>query len=537
MKKSLKKLPLIIVLLLAAAIYYYVTIPAFNIHSTGTWMFLICGWAVIVFLFSFRKIRFTKNGKLEYEKEKGFTFAKLGFGILGLLVLVLLVGSLLSSPIINAKKYQQLLTVENREFAEDIKPVDYNQIPLLDKASAELLGNRKMGTMVEYVSQFEVSSIYSQINYQGKPVRVTPLVYASPIKWLTNQADGIPAYIMIDMATQETECVKLAQPIRYSMSEYFGRNIYRHLRFNYPTYIFDQLSFEIDDEGTPYWICPVKQFNVGLFGGQTIGKVVLCNAVTGETQSMDVDQVPEWVGRVYPADLLVELYDYHGILKNGYFNSILGQRDCLRTTDGFNYIAMDDDVWVYTGVTSVSGDESNVGFVLMNQRTMETRYYTCAGAEEYSAMSSAEGQVQNLGYRAAFPLLLNISGEPTYFLALKDSAGLVKKYAMVNIQRYQIVAIGDTAAECEKAYRSLMAENQITKTDADAIQERTGVIRKITPGVIDGNTYYYLILENSEDIFEISLADFVGIVRYEPGDRISMGCLEGTDTWEVVELK
>ena len=537
MKKSLKKLPLIIVLLLAACIYYYVTIPAFNIHATGTWMFLICGWAVIVLLFSWRKIRFTKTGKLEYEKEKGFTFTKLGFGILVLLVAILLIGSLLSSPIINAKKYQQLLTVENREFTEDIKPVDYNQIPLLDKASAELLGNRKMGTMVEYVSQFEVSSIYSQINYRGKPVRVTPLVYASPIKWLTYQADGIPAYIMIDMATQETECVKLEQPIRYSMSEYFGRNIYRHLRFNYPTYIFDQLSFEIDDEGTPYWICPVKQFNVGLFGGQTIGKVVLCNAVTGETWSMDVDQVPEWVDRVYPADLLVQLYDYHGILKNGYFNSILGQRGCLRTTDGFNYIAMDDDVWVYTGVTSVSGDESNVGFVLMNQRTMETRYYTCAGAEEYSAMSSAEGQVQNLGYRAAFPLLLNISGEPTYFLALKDGAGLVKKYAMVNIQRYQIVAIGDTAAECEKAYRVLMAENQITQTDEDAIRERTGIIRKITSGVIEGNTYYYLMLENSEDIFEISLADFVEIVRYEPGDRITMNCLEGTKTWEVMELK
>ncbi|MCI8376488.1 MAG: CvpA family protein [Lachnospiraceae bacterium] len=537
MKKSLKKLPLIILILLAACIYYYVTIPAFNIHATGTWMFLICGWAVIVLLFSWRKFRFTKGGKLEYEKEKGFTFTKLGFGILGLMVLVLLIGSLLSSPIVNARKYQQLLTVENREFTEDIKPVDYTQIPLLDKASAELLGNRKMGTMVEYVSQFEVSSIYSQINYQGKPVRVTPLVYASPIKWLTNQADGIPAYIMIDMTTQETECVKLAEPIRFSMSEYFGRNIYRHLRFNYPTYIFDQLSFEIDDEGTPYWICPVKQFNVGLFGGQTIGKVVLCNAITGATQSMDVDQVPEWVDRVYPADLLVELYDYHGILKNGFFNSILGQRGCLQTTDGFNYIAMDDDVWVYTGVTSVSGDESNVGFVLMNQRTMETRYYTCAGAEEYSAMSSAEGQVQNLGYSAAFPLLLNISGEPTYFLALKDGAGLVKKYAMVNIQRYQIVAIGDTAADCEKAYRALMAENKITQTDEEAVKDRTGTIRKITSGVIEGNTYYYLMLENSDDIFEISLADFVEIVRYEPGDRITMRCLEGTKTWEVLELK
>ncbi|MCI8598021.1 MAG: CvpA family protein [Lachnospiraceae bacterium] len=536
MKKLLWKLLALILGLGAAFAYYYVTIPAFNIHSLGTWMFLIVGWLVLVLLGSFRKFRFTKKGAVTFEDKKGFSFTKAGFGVLLVMVVVLLIGTLLSSPIVNADAYQKLLAVEEREFTEDIKQVNYNQIPLLDKASAELLGNRKMGSMVEYVSQFEVSSLYSQINYQGKPVRVTPLVYASPIKWLTNHSSGIPAYIMIDMTTQETECVKLEQPIRYSKSEYFGRNIYRHLRFSYPTYIFDQISFEIDEEGTPYWICPVKKFNIGLFGGQTIGKVVLCNAVTGETQSVDVADVPEWVDRAYTADLLIELYDYYGSLKHGYFNSILGQKDCLKTTDGYNFIAMDDDVWVYTGVTSVAGDESNVGFVLMNQRTMETRYYSCAGAEEYSAMSSAEGQVQNLGYHATFPLLLNISDEPTYFLALKDDAGLVKKYAMVNIQRYQIVAIGDTVAECEKSYITLLQTNQITHTDSSAIKARTGIIKKIESGVIDGNTHYYVILENSEDIFDVSLAEFVGIVRYEPGDRITMECLEGVDTWQVIGL-
>lgn len=535
MKKLLGKLLILLVALAAAFGYYYVTLPAFNIHSTGTWMFLIVGWIVIVFLGSLRKFRFQKKG-IEYEDKKGFSFTKLGLGILVLMIAILGIGTLLSSPIINANDYQKLLTVENREFTEDIKQVDYNQIPLLDKNSAELLGNRKMGTMVEYVSQFEVSSLYTQINYQGKPVRVTPLVYASPIKWVTNHNSGIPAYIMIDMTTQETECAKLTTPIRYSQSEYFGRNIYRHLRFRYPTYIFDSISFEIDDEGTPYWICPVKKFNIGLFGGQTIGRVVLCNAITGETQSMNVEDVPEWVDRVYSAELLIELYDYHGTLKHGYFNSILGQKDCLRTTDGYNYIAMEDDVWVYTGVTSVSGDESNVGFVLMNQRTMETRYYACAGAEEYSAMSSAEGQVQNLGYRATFPLLLNISGEPTYFLALKDDAGLVKKYAMVNIQRYQIVAIGDTVADCEKSYLSLMKTNNITSVDTSASKKRSGTIARIAEAVIAGNTHYYLLLEGSDVIYDVNLAEFIGIVRYNVGDRITLEYMEGTDTSQVIGI-
>lgn len=536
MKKIFKKLLFVLVLALAAFVYYYVTLPAFNIHSTGTWMFLIVGWMALVFLLSFRKIDLSKKGKERLSEKKGFTFTKLGLAVLGLMILVLAAGTLLSSPIINAKKYQELLAVEERDFSEDIPELDYNQIPLLDKDSAELLGNRKMGSMVEYVSQFEVSPLYTQINYQEKPMRVTPLVYASTIKWLTNQSSGIPAYIMIDMATQETECVKLEKPIRYSQSEYFGRNIYRHLRFQYPTYIFDSISFEIDDEGTPYWICPIKKFNIGLFGGQTIGKVVICNAQTGECESMDVQDVPEWVDRVYSADLLIQLYDYYGSLKHGYFNSVLGQKDCLRTTEGYNYIAMDDDVWVYTGVTSVSGDQSNVGFVLMNQRTMETRYYACAGAEEFSAMSSAQGQVQHLGYRAAFPLLLNIADEPTYFMALKDEAGLVKKYAMVNVQRYQIVAIGDTVSECEEAYISLLKGNNILEEEEVQGEEISGVISRIAEGVIDGNTHYYIFLEGSEMIYDVKLSDFVEIVRCQPGDEIALEYLEENKTCRVTGL-
>ena len=266
-----------VLLLAAAAVYYYAAIPAFNFHSLGTWKFVLVGIAVLVVLYGLHcRVRTVEDIK----DNRGL---KVGIGILLALLLVLAVGSILSSPIVNASKYQKLLTVEERDFAEDIKEADYSQIPLLDKSSAALLGNRKMGSMVDYVSQFEVSSIYTQINYQDRPVRVTPLVYASAIKWLTNHGEGIPAYIMIDMATQDTELVKLENPIRYSESDHFNRNIYRHLRFKYPTYIFDRLSFEIDDEGTPYWICPVKTYKIGLFGGETIGRVVLCNASTGET--------------------------------------------------------------------------------------------------------------------------------------------------------------------------------------------------------------------------------------------------------------
>lgn len=531
MKSIKSKLIIALTVIIVLGVYYYVTLPAINIHSTETWIFLI----ILGILGAAAYIKRKRLNRYTIRESKGL---RVILGIVGLIVVVYLVGALLSSPIINAKKYQQLMDVESGEFTKDIEELSFDQIPLLDKDSAELLGDRKMGSMVDMVSQFEVDSLYSQINYQDRPVRVSPLRYASLIKWFTNQGEGIPAYIKIDMATQNTELVKLDQGMKYTTSDHFNRNIYRHLRFRYPTYIFNELSFEVDEEGTPYWICPVKKYNIGLFGGETIGRVVLCNAITGETVDYAIEDVPQWIDRAYSADMLVQLYDYYGTLKHGFFNSVLGQKDCLETTDGYNYLAIDDDVWVYTGVTSITGDQSNVGFVLMNQRTMETKFYEVEGATEASAMSSAEGQVQNLHYTATFPLLLNISGEPTYFIALKDDAGLVKKYAMVNVQKYQIVAIGDTVSQCEENYTTLMYENGIKETPEDTrdVLSISAAITKIAQGVVDGNSHYYIMVEGSDEIFDIPVADFIDIIRYDVGDEVTIEYKEGKQSNTVLSL-
>lgn len=543
MKKSILYPIIGVAALIAAFIYYYITLPAINIHSSGFWFFLLGAVAVVMVIYVLRKAGkeiFTFGVASMHFSQKDYPALK-WLGILFLLLLVVYgIGTLLSSPVINAKQYQQLMTVETRNFSEDIEEADYRSIPLLDKDSAALLGDRKMGSLVDMVSQFEVADDYTQINYNNVPVRVTPLVYASPIKWLTNQRNGIPAYIRIDMTTQDTECVMLEEGIKYSKSEYFNRNLYRHIRFRFPTYIFgDQLFFEIDDNGVPYWVCPVKKFNIGLFGGETVGRVVLVNAVTGECTDYAVEDVPTWIDKVYSAELLMQLYDYYGMYQHGFFNSILGQRDCLVTTDGYNYLALDDDVWVYTGITSVNGDQSNVGFVLMNQRTMETRYYEVEGATELSAMSSAEGQVQNLGYRASFPLLLNIADEPTYFMALKDDAGLVKKYAMVNVQKYQWVAIGDTIEECEKDYKELLSTNGIVSQSQGERLEISGVIELIAPVVIDGSTHYYIGITGSDELFDVDVSDegLYGIVRYKEGDRISLVYTENYGLNPVQEIK
>lgn len=539
MKKGLKGLKAVAFVVVAAiaALYYYIELPAINIHSPGFWKFIIFVMLIVtveVWLMNHRKAagggRYRGNISAkeffsDFKTQAGSVLFKTAFVCTVILVVLYVAGNILSSPVINASKYQQLLKVETRNFTDDIKEVSYDKIPLLDKDSASIIGTRVMGTMVDMVSQYEVDDMYSQINYKEKPVRVTPLRYGNLIKWFTNHKNGIPAYIRIDMTTQEAECVRLTEGIKYSKSDHFSRYIYRHLRFAYPTYIFDDINFEIDDNGTPYWVCPVKKYNIGLFGGQTVGRVVLCNAVTGEMTDYSVDEVPTWVDKVYSAELLINLYDYNGSLKHGFINSVLSQKDCLKTTDGYNYIALEDDVWVYTGITSVGQDNSNVGFVLMNQRTMETRYYEVSGAEEYSAMDSAKGRVQNLGYTATFPLIINISGQPTYFMALKDGAGLVKSYAMLNIEKYQNVAIGDSVLQCESNYIKLLKDNGIVEEQQPEVKETKKVkdiISKIIPVVIDGNTHMYIMLSQSDSIYDVDVSKYVDIIRYSEGMEITL---------------
>lgn len=547
MKNRIKAYCIIILLsLIFGFCYYYAALPAINIHYPGFWGFIIILSLIptiitVIYSLHVRSINFTEKRSIRKLFKGNLLLAV--FSIISLiLIIIYLTGSFLSSEIINARKYRQLINIEDGNFTDDIQQISYDEIPLLDRSSAEIVGARKMGTMVEYVSQFEVSSDYTQINYNNKPVRITPLEYGNILKWFTNKKEGIPAYIMIDMASQDAECIKLKEGIKYSKSEHFGRLIYRHLRFRYPTYMFDTINLEIDENGTPYWICPVKKYTIGLFGGIKIGNVVIVNAITGETTDYDVNDVPEWVDHVYSADLLISYYDYYGTLKHGFLNSVLSQKDCLKTTEGYNYIASDDDVWVYTGVTSVGGDESNVGFVLMNQRTGLTRYYQIPGAEEFSAMGSAEGKVQNLGYTATFPILLNISGEPTYFMSLKDSAGLVKMYAMVNIQKYTVVATANTLEECEQTYKDMLISNHITEAEPDEPQYTdtstiTGTITRIAQAVIDGNSHYYIVLDSSDDIYDIDVSDNLSVILVETGDTITFEYVKDKDRNKVISIK
>ena len=520
--------------------YFYVTLPALNPHAGEFYSFLglLCAvYVVCVFLLSGAPhdnvIRTPKEKLREWLK-----FIKsrcLPVGLLFVAVVVIAaVGNVVSMPLLRAAAYRDLLTVQTGDFASDVAQISFNEIPTLDRTSAEFLGDRQMGTLSDMVSQFEYSGDSTQINYQGRPVRVAPIAYADLFKWLTNRSQGLPAYVVVDMVTQEATVTRLPQGMKYSFSEPLNRNIVRHLRFHYPTMMFSTPEFEIDESGHPWWIAPRVVKTIGLFGGTDIKGAVLVDAVTGESQYCE--EVPTWVDTLYVPELIMEQYDYHGTLVHGFLNSIFGQRDVTKTTAGYNYIAMNDDVYVYTGVTSANADQSNLGFLLCNMRTKETHFYTAPGATEEAAKLSAMGVVQDLGYVATFPLLLNIAGEPTYFIPLLDNTNLVKSYAMVNVAQYQLVATGATVSACEQTYIQMLSDKGVTTPEELPKTQASGTIAEIRSAVLSGSTYYFLRLEGETVFYALSAAQDRQAVTLNVGDRITLDhALPGEEETDILD--
>lgn len=546
-KAGLKIVLSVVCTLIFAAVAFYVMLPAINLKSYDFYLYLgLCAASYVVFNGLFSNVM----GKPEYTPFVKKQAIVPGI-IIGVLLVAVAIGYLVSCEFFRASSYSQIIDVRtDSNFSEEIQEQDaasFSQIPKLDEEAAAQLATRALGVLEEkgYVSQFTVYPEYTQINYKETPVRVAPLQYANIIKWFTNTKNGFPGYVVIDMANESTEFVETENSIKYSPAEHFNKLLKRHLRFQYPTFMFADATFEIDDEGNPYWICARLDKTIGLFGGtDVIGAVVVkADSENGESAYYTIDQIKnentlQWLDRIYDSDLIVEQYNYYGKYQNGFWNSVLGQRDVITTTANYNYIAKDDDVWMYTGVTSVTSDQSITGFVLVNQRTKEAVYYRVTGGTEYSAQQAAQGRVKDLGYTATFPLLLNIGGEPTYFLSLKDDSNIVQQYALINVAQYnnnKMGATGTDLAKCLASYVSALESSGI-KVDIDPsevvdptpvepekeLATVSGVIADIRTAVMSGNSYYYIKLDSSPAYFSIAASTDETVVILNKGDNVTI---------------
>lgn len=508
---------------------YYLMLPPLNVHSPLFWIFLtlVLAFYLAPFLFKAKNISDKKKGKAAGKAKNTLDVSINAIPMLIAIApaVIAIVCGFASSKMFNAQKYAGVIEVKDAVFEEDMKETDdVTNIALMDSESAKIFGNRTLGKLSDVVSQYEVSERYTQINYGGTPKKVSNLEYAGFFKWLNNKENGIPGYVLVDPVENNGEYVSLDKPLRYVESAYFNENLIRKLRFEYPTKIFDFISFEIDEEGDPYYIVSCVSANAGLFGAMDVNEVIIFDPVSGGSCIYELSDVPSWADAVFSGDLAEKKYNWHGMLSGGYINSVIGNKGCKQTTDDYGYIVIGDDVWYFTGVTSVTNDESNIGFIISNARTGEYKYYPVVGAEEYSAMKSAEGQVQNMGYNASFPSLINVSGTATYIMVLKDDGGYVKLYALVNVENVNLVATGSTRGDVMKAYKKLLSENGIVNGsstgDAENIKAEFSVTR-ITDAVIEGNTYYYISGDDGYT-YKCRVADFESVILIDIGDPVSV---------------
>lgn len=525
----LRRIINILITLVIGVVAFYITLPAINLNNIGFYIYVF--FLLIVYgsldLLNNEKVSLIRKGKETDLGILGYIMFFIG-GVVGLILVI----NIICSPIFSAKSYQQRIEVfEGGDFNKDIAEVNFNQLPLLDRDSSMVLGDRVMGQMSELVSQFRVGSNYTQINYNDSIMRVTPLEYADTVKWFTNRKDGIPGYITVNSVNGETNLVRLEKGMKYSLSAHFNENLKRKLRFMYPTANFGNISFEIDNEGKPYYIIPTLGYTaVGLKA--KVNGIIIFDPVSGEGKKYKMEDVPTWVDIAYSASLIIEQVDDWGIYKNGFLNSIFGQKNAVNTTDGYNYLAMNDDIYMYTGITSVVSDESNLGFILTNMRTGETNYYGVSGAEEYSAMSSAEGQVQDMGYKSTFPLLINLKGNPTYLVSLKDSSGLVKMYGFIDVKDYQKVVVTDASKGIVAAKDNYLATIK-KDVDENSLVQKEIKISSIETAIINGYTNYYVSTSDHRYKINIQLSDSLPYLSV--GDTLKIGYYESDD--KVIEVE
>ena len=516
MKKMLSRLFLVLWLLVMAA-SYWVFLPAINPLDTDFWFFVVEG-LILAFVGIFivaladsvgQQTKKAHVGRRDVSQTKGpYDQVLVRLGVTILLNVALLFGlGFFNSRIFRAKSYANVITVKEADFTKDFPETNISTLALLDRASAEKIGDTYLGT-IDKVSQFGISDDYRQITIGEQPYRVSPLEYKNFWKWLSNRQEGISYYVKVNQTTGKAELVRLAESMKYSDSEYLFRDTLRYLRFKYPFTIFGDPSFEVDDEGNPYYVATVYQPKFLLTSKDPSG-VILLNAATGETKEYDLDSIPEWVDRVFSANNVITRVDDYYTYQDGFWNTVFSQTGVKKTTDSYNYISIGSDIYLYTGITSATADSSNLGFILVNMRTREVTNYKLASATESAAMASAEGEVQEKKYTATAPTLAKLNDKAYYIVSLKDDAGLVKSYAVVDAEDYQQVTVNNDIETLISQFTDsdtsvLSGSGQAAGVDQE-VEVIQGVVDQLASQMISGSTVYYI--SSSGKIYKVKATE------------------------------
>lgn len=516
------------------AVYAFVKLPVLRVDFTSLYyvlamFFVIAG--ILNIVFDREEQRFTITNKRNF---------KIAIGILAIAVVL---PTLASTPIIRAKAYRNLLgTVKESEFTKDVSPVNVNEIRIVDEDMAMKLGDKKLGEVpaigsVSKLGEFHIQKVGEKLYW------VAPLVHRDFIKWVTNMG-GTNGYVMV--SANDPQDVKLVQKangedvkIVYQPDAYILQDLHRHVYINGGMGRgMADYTLEIDDNGKPYWVVSLYEHKVG-FGGANVNGTAIVDTKTGETKFYSIKDTPEWVDRIQPEDFVIDQINSWGVYVNGFINSVISEKGVLKATEGTSLVYGDDDrsYW-YTGITSAGGDESTIGFMLVDSRTKEAKLYKQPGATEMAAMKSAEGSVQEKNYEATFPVMYNILGQPTYVSSLKDKAGLVKRVVFVSVEDYNIVGVGRDKAEAMKNYKDALESGgsslEIDESD-EFDKELEGTVKRIAADTKNGNTVYYLTLDTDEgNIFYATSKISKELPLTKEGDKIKITFSK--DEKDVIEI-
>lgn len=492
--------------LLMMLVSYWIFLPPISLLSLSFWFFVLEGlfWAFCAGLIVYLTNRFQQEkGRFAGSRARkvlsmpqpflGKFLSTISLLMVGILFL-LLASSFVNSRLFRARSYANIIQVKEANFTTDFPETDISHLALLDRSSAKKIGDTYLGT-IDKVSQFGISDDYRQVTIGEQPYRVSPLEYKSFWKWLSNHKEGIGYYVKVNQTTGKAELVKLSKGMKYSDSEYFFNDTLRYLRLKYPTTIFGDPSFEVDDKGNPYYVATTYKPKFMLSSSDPTGAILL-NAVTGETKRYALKDIPSWVDRVYSAHNVIARVDDYYTYQDGFWNSIFSQTGVKKTTDSYNYISIGSDIYLYTGITSATADSSNLGFILVNMRTREVTNYKLASATESAAQESAEGEVQEKDYEATAPSLVKLDGRAYYLVSLKDDAGLVKSYAIVDAEDYQQVTVDNhietLIAKFTDSDTSVLSSVANAGQRVNRAKVITGVVDKLASQVISGSTVYYI---------------------------------------------
>lgn len=491
-RKKIKKLPLLIIYIIILSLYFYFSTPVLNPIYQENYFFILINVLILLYFI----IPSTKNRNI-------LTKTLSTVAIVGIIIYLIIM--LLSSPVINSQKYQNLIGDVKTVNYKDTKPSNgEDKIPIVDYALANKLGDKVLGTDVGLGSQYKIGDYY-MVSTNNDIAWVAPLEPQSFLKWLQNKK-GSPGYIYVS-ATNPND-VRLVQELngkpinlKYTANSYFNSNIKRHayLLGNITKGMTD-FSFEIDDDGNPYWVISTYKPTIG-FSGNDISGIIVVNAQTGTTSfhSINDPNLPKWINRIYPKTLIEnQIHDY-GYYTKGWLNTVTTQSNMIVPTESSSYFFNNGLPYFYTGMTSVQNDESTVGFMITNIQTKETIFYKVNGATETAAQKSAEGKVQQYNYLASSPILLDVFKTPSYFTPLKDKDGLVKQYAFISVENYNIVGIGDTVASAKNDYYDQLSTNNKLDTEVIDSKKTKGKIERIN----FNNGKYYLKLNDSQLLFII----------------------------------